>query len=289
MSIAQNLATALHRFNAKERNFLMRFALLGEVDPGPYAPSDTWVSPVFFQALKVALESSPTQYGATPQIKLTKDAVCIYAAMDYHLEWLHAALWSVGRHDSECKPVPILRHPKTPMAPEQHDVMGNQEDADLVVVIEDRDHTFLVLIEGKGDSSFSRSQLASKLARLRLILDRDHVPSRTELTFALVLLAPADKLTLGSCSSFPELAGHPSALKDWADEAMRNPPERLGNLILRMPMPNFPDEIDFVTRCDKSETTQGQEPGSRDRNRFNCWKVAPRRRKKAIPAGDRNP
>ena len=33
MTIAQTLANALHRFNAKERNHLMRFALLGETDP----------------------------------------------------------------------------------------------------------------------------------------------------------------------------------------------------------------------------------------------------------------
>lgn len=290
MSIAQNLANALHRFNAKERNFLMRFALLGEVDSGPRAQSSNWVSPVFFQALKVALESSPMKYGATPRIKLNEGAVCIYAAMDYHLEWLHAALWSVGRPDSECKAIPILRHPKAPIgAPEQHDVMGNQEDVDLVVVIEDSDHTYLVLIEAKGDSSFSRSQLASKLARLRLILDRDHVPSRTELTFALVLLAPADRLTLGDCASFAALAKHPSALEEWADEAMRNPPERLGQLILRMPMPNFPDEIDLVTRCEEPEASQVQEPDSRNGNRLNCWKVAPRRRRKAAPENDGKP
>lgn len=30
MSLAQNLANALHRFNTKKRNHLMRFALLGE-------------------------------------------------------------------------------------------------------------------------------------------------------------------------------------------------------------------------------------------------------------------
>lgn len=281
MSLAQDLANALHRFNAKERNFLMRFALLGEIDPGELKRSTTWVSPVFFQALRVALESSPTEYGSTSPIKLGENPQCIYAAMDYHLEWLHAALWSVRRPASDGKAVPIWPDREGPIrAPEQFDIMGNQEDADLVVVIEDRGHAYLVLIEAKGDSSFSRTQLASKLTRLKLILDRDHVPSPAELTFALVLLAPEDKLTLGGCASFPALAEHPSALEEWADKAMRNPPERLGQLILRMPMPNFPNEIDLVTRCEGPEGTQGQDPDSGIGDRLKFWKVAPRRRRR---------
>lgn len=286
MSLALNLANALHRFNAKERNFLMRFALLGEVDSGPRA-SSRWVDPVFFEALKLALESSPMEYGATAQIKLGKNAECIYAAMDYHLEWLHATLWSVGQSDAKFEACPIRRHPETTSSePEQYDVMGNQEDADLVLVIEDDGHTYLILIEGKGDSSFSRSQLASKLARLKLILDRPHVPPPTELTFALVLLAPADKLTLGRCRSFPELADYPSALDECS--AMRYPPTRLGEVILRMPMPNFPDVIDLVTRCDCDESGNTPPP-SNDGDRLRYWKVAPRRRAKAIQASNRKP
>lgn len=282
MSIAQDLANALHRFNAKERNFLMRFALLGD-DSGPRSAAARWVHPTFFEALKVALESSPTQYGAKSQIKLNEGAKCIYAAMDYHLEWLHAALWSVGRSDPKFNACPIARHPEESTADQakQFDVMGNQEDADLVLVIEDGDHTYLVLVEAKGDSSFSRSQLASKLARLRLILDRDHVSPRNELTFALVLLAPVDKLTLGGHATFPALAEFPSALEVGEGEAMRNPPERLGELILRMPMPNFPDEVDLVTRCDKDgENREGSSHESRKES-LTHWKVAARRRMKA--------
>lgn len=269
MSIAQNLANALHQFNAKERNFLMRFALLGEADSGPRSPSARWVDPVFLQALKVALESS--------QIKLNKGARCIYAAMDYHLEWLHAALWSVGQTDPEFKACPIKRHPfeTPPSEPKQHDVMGNQEDADLVLVIEDGDHTYLVLIEAKGDSSFSRSQLASKLSRLKLILDGEHVPEPAKLTFALVLLAPEDKLT--KCKTFPALADSRPAIKGWEYDAMQSPPKRLGNLILRMPMPNFPEVVDLVTRCDEQgENKEGSSHESR-RDSLKYWKVVRRR------------
>lgn len=283
MSIAQNLADALHRFNAKERNFLMRFALLGEVDPGPRSAAAQWVHPAFLEALKVALESSPTQYGATSQIKLTEGAKCIYAAMDYHLEWLHAALWSVGRPDPLFNASPIERHPDESTADQakQFDVMGNQEDADLVLVIEDGDHTYLVLIEAKGDSSFSRSQLASKLARLKLILDRDHVPPRAELTFALVLLAPVDKLTLGRCATFPALAEVRPVLDVREGESMRHPPARLGDLILRMPMPSFPDEIDLVTRCDSDGDNQEGSSHESRKDSLTHWKVGARRRAKA--------
>lgn len=51
MSIAQKLANALHHFNAKERNHLMRFALLGETNSGPLRQSVQWVHEKFFEAL----------------------------------------------------------------------------------------------------------------------------------------------------------------------------------------------------------------------------------------------
>ncbi len=195
MSIAQNLAEALHRFNAKERNFLMRFALLGEVDSGPPKQSDDWVNPSFFQALGSALEGKPSQGNAPGHVKLST-AKCVYAAMDYHLDWLHAALWCAKL---EWDPklgagfTPELRRiesPSTAVDPDrlQQDVMGNQEDVDLLLVIEDGGTTHLVLVEAKGVSSFDESQLGSKLKRLELILRKEAVPSG--LLVSLVLLAP---------------------------------------------------------------------------------------------------
>ena len=216
MSLAHELAQALHRFNAKERNHLMRFALLGETNPGPLTESGQGVHENFFEALSKTLASAP----GDAAIQLSEKARCVYAAMDYHLDWLHAALWKVRKTTPQPDQPPYPKRTKAVSEGgdlQQYDVMGNQEDADLILVIEDAGRAILVLIEAKGDSSFSRSQLASKLARLKLILDRDHVRQLAELTCALVLLAPKDKLVLGDRKTFPDLSAPPCPGPDLAE------------------------------------------------------------------------
>jgi len=279
MTIAQTLANALHRFNAKERNHLMRFALLGETDPGQTLQTSGWVHDNFLHALKEALAAAPVGSEAQPKITLSGDATCVYAAMDYHLDWLHAALWCTknrwpGVPEGEFSP--ILRNIGAPAAegsvvdPEaQQDVMGNPEDIDLLLVIEDRTMTHLVMIEAKGEASFSRSQLASKLARLKLILDGDHVPSKEQLTFALVLMAPAQKLKLGGTKTYAELANYPKPAKGAALRSLMTPPERLGGAIIRMPMSNYPKTLNLVARCHAT----GSAPEDVD---YKHWKIAKR-------------
>lgn len=242
MSIAQDLANALHLFNAKERNFLMRFALLGEVDSGPPKQSDDWVNPSFFQALGSALKGDPSQGNAPGHVKLFAAAQCVYAAMDYHLDWLHAALWC-AKHEwdpklgAEFTPKQrCIESPQTAVDPDrlQQDVMGNQEDVDLLLVIEDGDTTHLVLVEAKGVSSFDESQLRSKLKRLELILRKDVVPSG--LLVSLVLLAPKRKSARGA---------------DVLAMARKHVPEVIGARVFTMKMPNFPSSPYRVTRCNK--------------------------------------
>lgn len=271
MPIAQKLATALHRFNAKERNHLMRFALLGETNSGPPDPSVQWVHPNFFAALSTALATEVS--GETQStIALSKDARCVYAAMDYHLDWLRAALWCTSNEwpgTVETEFSPVARAAAIEAAPQQHDVMGNQEDIDLLVLIEDELMTYLVLVEAKGDTSFSRSQLGSKLARLKLILDGEHVPPTEQLRFALVLMAPEIQLRLGGSKTYAELAMHPTPATGSTMFALSNPPARLGNAIIRMPMANYPKTLNLVTRCDPGVTNP-------DGARHTHWKIAPR-------------
>lgn len=279
MSLAHELAQALHRFNAKERNHLMRFALLGETNPGPLTESGQGVHENFFEALRKTLASAP----GDAAIQLSDEARCIYAAMDYHLDWLHAALWQVrgAKPEPDKMPCPVKQVTEPDGTHPQQDVMGNQEDADLIVVIEDAGRAILVLIEAKGDSSFSRSQLASKLARLKLILDVEDPPLPAELTCALVLLAPEDKLVLDKCNTYGDLTGHPSPLSEREAQSMTTPPEQLGPYIRRMPMPNFPDKLDLVTRCDELGRPPSSSPSPK-KERLSFWRVAARRRKKGV-------
>ncbi len=281
MSIAQNLANALHRFNAKERNFLMRFALLGETNPGPLRQSVQWVHENFFEALRTALAGAPAGGEFGSAIELSETARCVYAAMDYHLDWLHAAI-SSSIITTSCSDTGAIgsykRVPKkaglTSVERIQHDVMGTLEDIDLALVIEDGAMTYLVLIEAKGESSFSRAQLASKLSRLKLILDSEHVLRLDPLRCVLVLMAPEDKLQLGGSVTYADLAKYRKPVTGTALEALNDPPARLGNVIVRMPMRNYPDTLDLVKRCESDSEPRG----SAD---LTHWKVDRRRRPKS--------
>jgi len=261
MSIAQDLANALHRFNAKERNFLMRFALLGEADPGSPTQSTNWVNSNFFLALKKALKDAQSE-----PIELTDAAHCVYAAMDYHLDWLHAALWCL-KSGWEPKPdglfVQVPRHPinvdgSTQSVPHQQDVMGNQEDLDLLLVIEDDNITHLVLVEAKGVSSFGESQLKSKLKRLDLILVEEDSGPVKGLLVSMVLLAPNRK---------------PEAKAKALDLTRKHAPSIIGNRIYAMEMPNFPEKRFFVTRCNSTgENPKGSKRENRQRE-LTHWKI----------------
>jgi hypothetical protein len=286
MSIALDLANALHRFNAKERNFLMRFALLGETNPGPLRQSVQWVHENFFEALRTALAAAPAGGESHPKIVLSEAARCVYAAMDYHLDWLHAALTSPGPSMSMGQTDGIESRERVPNKPDataienvRHDVMGTVEDIDLALVIEDGTMAYLVLIEAKGESSFSRSQLASKLSRLKLILDSEHALRPELLRCALVLMAPDDTLKLGGCDTYAKLADHRKRFTGPTREALLQPPCRLGNVIIRMPMANYPERLDRVERCES-----GLKPsGGAERSH---WKIEARRRPKSTKQSD---
>jgi hypothetical protein len=266
MSIAQRLANALHRFNAKERNFLMRFALLGEVDSGPPTQSTNWVNSNFFLKLKSALEVEPAQGDPSGPVKLSAAAHCVYAAMDYHLDWLHAALCDVGSFS------PIKSNLVDPVHQRcwghestRRFVVGTPEDIDLLVLIEDASCTLLVLIEAKGVASFSPKQFISKLTRLNGILGQEHVPKDQGLRFVLVLLAP-DEQAFKTVTVTTKIA----VMADSGDAP------RLERNVRFMQMPNFPQQLDRVTRCDQYGKN---DPGSSHESRksqLTHWKAVPR-------------
>lgn len=262
MSVAQNLANALHRFNAKERNHLMRFALLGETNPGAPEQSVQWVHKNFFEALRATLAAAPSGGGSDPQFVLSESARCVYAAMDYHLDWLHGALWETG-NVGQGTPIPTCGKREAAVSAgnaAQYDVMGNQEDVDLMLVIEDGATAHLVFVEAKGDSAFADSQLLSKFRRLQLILAAHHVPEEPSFVVSLVLLAPGD------------------AAKKAAERSLGATPRRIGNRIVPMTMPNFPAELQLVTRCnEEGKNPKGLKRETRHED-LTHWKIKRRRR-----------
>ena len=264
----------------------MRFALLGETNPGPLRQSVQWVHENFFEALRTALNDAPSNGETESRVVLSDSARCVYAAMDYHLDWLHAALATSHVAASTGEASGLGRRLRMAERLEehgiekvQHDVMGTLEDIDLALVIEDGAMTYLVLIEAKGDSSFSRSQLASKLSRLKLILDSKHAPQPELLRCAFVLMAPEDKLKLGKSVRYADLAKLGKPVSTQTLDALSDPPARLGEVIIRMPMSNYPDTLDLVKRCES-----GDEPGAFVG--LTHWTIEPRRRAESTDRKD---
>lgn len=87
-----------------------------------------------------------------------------FAAMDYHLDWIHASL-HMAQPGNEDKQVHRNTDPVI--------ITGNQEDVDLIVAIKDAATTHLLLLEAKAETNWTNKQLLSKASRLRVIFGED--------------------------------------------------------------------------------------------------------------------
>jgi hypothetical protein len=139
----KGLLDALRRFNAKERFYLVGH-FLGNAK---------------FTPNKVRLAELEDKLDITPKGTFVEAAENnIFCAMDYHLDWLNGALElafspSAGgsRKDNPDR------------------VTGTQEDIDLLIAFDTPNHLkhyHIVLIEAKGITTFSNSQMNSKMKRL---------------------------------------------------------------------------------------------------------------------------
>ena len=141
-----------------------------------------------------------------------------FAAMDYHLDWLAAALRAYERGDSDkC------------FDNGRQEVKGTQEDIDLLVAFRERDGQYhIVLVEAKGDTAWGNTQMNSKANRLESIfgIRGDRYP----------------KVTPHFCLMSPSL---PEWLKD--DKWPKWMQKEVGYFWLRLAFPESPHR---VTRCD---------------------------------------
>src|SRR5687767_8811818 len=128
----------LKAFNRKERFFLVGHAL---GNPGFLLSED------FRQDLETAL-----------RVRVPQDA---FVAMDYHLTWIYAAvvLGSQGFDASSPKAIPAQDNASGT-------IVRNQEDVDLLAAFEDAGTTHIVILEAKGVTGWTNSQMASKARRL---------------------------------------------------------------------------------------------------------------------------
>lgn len=151
------LIDALRAFNRKERFLLVGWALDN--------PSFT-LGYEFRRALEAATG-----------IAIPPDA---FVAMDYHINWLYAALlWGTGQLNL---PAPRASEVDGPMR-------GNIEDLDLVVAFAASDHHQVLLIEAKGYTPWDPRQLEHKADRLKTM--RELVGEDQPIEFSFVTAGPS--------------------------------------------------------------------------------------------------
>jgi hypothetical protein len=181
-----SLIDRLKCFNAKERYWVVHAAL------GHFKPSREF------------LEGAAKAAGVAPPAKHCPDE-SIFLAMDYHLNWLCAALW-VALTPSEKAGTAISnkRTPTETMTPD-HSTSGplgkdralmenSQEDVDLLLAYPRPDGvTQVILIEAKCTGSFTKNQLGSKFSRLEGILGsigkKDFVDA-SKVSIKMILMSP---------------------------------------------------------------------------------------------------
>ncbi|MDX1320619.1 MAG: hypothetical protein R3207_10610 [Oceanospirillum sp.] len=80
-----------------------------------------------------------------------------FVAMDYHLDWIFAALHLSSAHDTSA------------IFPNCGEIKAQQEDIDFLIAFLSEGRFHLVMIEAKSASAWSNSQLSSKAQRMREI------------------------------------------------------------------------------------------------------------------------
>ena len=145
MVYSATLLQLLDRFNRKERFFLVAYAL---------GNPRFQVSDEFRAALGKIVGAS-----------IPMDALCF---MDYHLDWLYAALiLARASPEEEVFDSPNFMGATNDDPP--FNVNTNQEDIDLLVAFDEGEDTHLILVEAKGVTGWGNAQIQSKGRRLRTI------------------------------------------------------------------------------------------------------------------------
>jgi hypothetical protein len=179
------LCENLKSLNAKERDHLVRYAYQGRPGEEGEESNRPWLSKDMIEDLK---KSVP---------ELGQAARCVFAGMDFHLDWLHGALFLA------CKSIKLEKNGDPPQAPclpvligsyeedkSLRSVTGGQEDVDLVAVFVDGERTIVLFMEAKGVGSIDTLQLARKLIRLARIIEESGAKQRSDVVFVPFLIAP---------------------------------------------------------------------------------------------------
>jgi len=176
---ARRIIDRLKMFNRKERDHLMKFALCEK----PEAPE---ISDSLWALIRRNSGTKP------PHPKN------MFVGMDYHLNWLHAALATADDGVDELANHRANEwHPETSLEKQGKNVtpvQGNQEDVDLLVAWVDPvpKRLEIVLIEAKLDSGWGSKQFKSKKERLTLIRQDAAKRHPDFIDWRFLLMSPGD-------------------------------------------------------------------------------------------------
>ena len=172
---ARRIIERLKMFNRKERDHLMKFALCEK-------PEEPRISNALWKKI--------SNGGTRP------NADKMFIGMDYHLNWLYAALALAKKSDEElekrfdneweCKAPPKGHKNSRP-------IQDNQEDVDLLIAWFDQRWAVplrLILVEAKLDSGWLSEQIDSKLNRISSIRNDAIDQSLKFIDWRFLLMAP---------------------------------------------------------------------------------------------------
>ena len=151
-----DLLKILESFNRKERFFLIA-QVLGCSNSGEPAFS---LSDSFREKLDANIKLTNID------IAIPLEREMVFVAMDYHLDWLQAAL--ILAHTNQDETPKFCNEGKGGQI-----IKGTQEDVDLLVAFKAGETFHLILVEAKAYSGWTNDQLSSKADRLRTIFGGD--------------------------------------------------------------------------------------------------------------------
>jgi hypothetical protein len=140
MDIIKNLSL----LNSKERFYLFTYA----TNKGKFELTDEFKNEIY-KTIKVKM---PNNY---------------FAAIDYHLDWLSAAITKDSDVEEAFKN-------GTEFDNSEGLITGNQEDIDLIIAFEEDSEVTIIMIEAKGVGSWTTKQVSSKKRRLDEIFKKSN-------------------------------------------------------------------------------------------------------------------
>lgn len=173
-TLASEVIQNFHAFNRKERDRLIKFALCSGEHP------HHWISVGLWRLVRPSNSKLPR-----PKREH------MFVGMDYHLNWIYAALFATTCDNDELKRGIQNCWTFTNDQSKEEPIQGNQQDVDLLVAWHDgnRSNLNITLIEAKLDSGWLEDQFTAKLDRIKnIVMEAQHVGIRVECS--LILLSP---------------------------------------------------------------------------------------------------